>query len=89
MSTYSTPGGHRSMVFDDQRNGYYAQAIKRAVNGDSVVLDLGAGLGLHGFIAAYAGARKVYLVEPAPVLEVARQLVSSNDLDERIECGFG
>jgi hypothetical protein len=89
MSTYSTLGGHRSMVFDDQRNGYYARAIKKAVNGDSVVLDLGAGLGLHGFIAAYAGAKKVYLVEPASVLEIARQLVSSNNLDERIECVSG
>lgn len=86
MSAYSQPQGHRSMVFDDVRNTYYAEAIKKAVNERSTVLDLGAGLGLHGLMAAQAGARKVYLVEPAPILEVTRQLVSENNLHEQVEC---
>lgn len=77
------------MVFDDLRNSYYAQAIKETINEDSVVLDLGAGLGVHGFMAAAAGARKVYLVEPAPVLEIARQLVSANNLSSQIEAISG
>ncbi len=77
------------MVFDDLRNNYYSEAISAAVEKGSVVLDLGAGLGLHGFMAAANGARKVYLVEPASIVDIADQLVDANNLSERIECLSG
>ena len=77
------------MVFDELRNTIYAQAIKEAVNRHSVVLDLGAGLGLHGMMAARAGAKKVYMVEPASILDITRQLVNANHLSEQIECISG
>ncbi len=80
---------HRGMVFDNLRNRFYLEAIQRAIGEDTVVLDLGAGLGLHGLIAAGKGAAKVYLVEPAPVAEVARQLVKANGLQDRVECLIG
>jgi SAM-dependent methyltransferase len=68
------------MNFDGVRNPAYKRAIQEAVRSNSVVLDLGAGLGLLGFIAARAGARKVYLVEPEPVIEVARKVAEANGL---------
>ena len=86
MSAYSTLQAHRSMVLDDLRNDHYARAIEEAVSMESVVLDLGAGLGLHGLMAARAGAKKVYLAEPAPILDMARQLVDANDLAAKVEC---
>ncbi len=89
MSNYSTLQEHRAMVFDDQRNDLYAKAIKKAVSKDSVVLDLGAGLGLHGFIAAQAGAKRVYLVEPSAIIEVTRQLINANKMSTQIECISG
>lgn len=84
--TYSNILSHRPMVLDDYRNSLYADAIKKLVTPDSVVLDLGAGLGIHGLIAAKAGAKKVYLVEPEAGLEVAERTASRNNASERIEC---
>lgn len=77
------------MFFDDLRNKYYSDAICSAVKKSSIVLDLGAGLGLHGFIAAMKGARKVYLVEPESIIDIANQLVKANNLTNRMECIHG
>lgn len=73
------------MFFDDLRNSLYLEAINKIVKEDSVVLDLGAGLGLHGLMAARSGARKVYLVEPASIIDVTTQLINKNNLSEQIE----
>lgn len=78
--SYHSIADHQSMILDRVRNEVYARAIRDVVNEDSVVLDLGAGLGILGFIAARAGARKVYSVEPAPVIEAAKQVAQSNGL---------
>jgi len=72
------------MVFDEFRNELYAHAIRKLVTPDSVVLDLGAGLGIHGLIAAAAGARRVYLVEPEPVVQIAKEIAWANGLADRI-----
>ncbi len=77
------------MTFDELRNAYYSEAIKKSIDKESVVLDLGAGLGLHGSIAACCGAQKVYLVEPAAIIDVAKQLVIANDLSGRVDCFTG
>jgi len=50
--SYADVIGHRSMAFDETRNRAYEAAIQRVVTRDSVVLDLGAGLGIHGLMAA-------------------------------------
>ena len=53
------PTGHDSMVYDDTRNAFYSRAIKALTHQSSVVMDLGAGLGLHGFMAARAETRRL------------------------------
>lgn len=83
--SYHTLAGQASMAFDARRNAWYAAAIRRRVTPRSVVLDLGAGLGILGLIAAAAGARKVYLVEPEPVVRLARRIAADNGLAERVE----
>jgi predicted RNA methylase len=85
MGAYSSVESHRSMTFDGVRNAAYKQAICDAVTPNSVVLDLGAGLGMLGLIAAQAGARKVYLVEPESIIEVARKVARANGL-LNVEC---
>lgn len=83
--SYNNIASHHSMIFDEHRNALYGDAIRKCVNSESIVLDLGAGLGLHGFMAAKAGAKKVYLVEPADVLDVAAMAGQSNELNANVQ----
>ncbi len=78
--SYSDVTGHRSMVFDAMRNAAYARALARVVQPGTTVMDLGAGLGVHGFYAAKLGAAAVHLVEPSPVLDIARGIAETNGL---------
>lgn len=74
------------MIFDDVRNRAYRQALAGVVDTESVVLDLGAGLGIHGLMAAQLGARQVFLVEPENIIHVAQQASDLNDLSDNIRC---
>ena len=82
--SYADFSGQRSMAFDRTRNAAYAAAIRKHVTPESVVLDLGAGLGVLGLIAAAAGARKVYLVEPESVIHGAREVAARNGFGDRV-----
>lgn len=73
------------MVFDSHRNEVYARAIRSDVGPDSVVMDLGSGLGTLGLIAAQAGAARTYLIEPEAVLNIADEVARANELRPRIE----
>jgi hypothetical protein len=84
VAGYAQVADHRSMVFDDVRNRAYAAAITAAVVPDSIVLDLGAGLGILGLLAATAGVRRVYLLEPEDTLDLALQVARRNGLADRV-----
>ncbi len=78
--SYSQISDHRAMVFDTRRNQAYLRALEKVITPATTVMDLGAGLGVHGLHAARLGAARVLLVEPAPVIEVARQIAADNQL---------
>jgi SAM-dependent methyltransferase len=82
--SYSQVVDHRRMVFDAHRNAAYLEAIRNAISAGAKVLDLGAGLGLHGLMAARAGAGKVYLVEPAAVVSAAEDAARAALLTDRV-----
>ncbi|MGB1253184.1 MAG: PqqD family peptide modification chaperone [Candidatus Promineifilaceae bacterium] len=71
---------HRSMLFDERCNVAYLHALKQVVTPDSVVLDLGCGLGIHSLLAAQLGARHIYLVEPRNVIAVAEQAAKGRSI---------
>src|SRR5205085_8252592 len=50
--SYLSVVGHRSMALDANRNAAYGAALRQAIGPDTVVLDLGAGTGIHGLMAA-------------------------------------
>lgn len=77
------------MALDRTRNAGYADALARVVTESSVVLDLGAGVGIHGLMAARLGAKRVYLVEPEDVVTVAAEAVRANGLQDVVQCLHG
>lgn len=77
------------MALDRVRNQAYADALARIITPDSVVLDLGAGVGIHGLLAAKLGARRVFLVEPEDVIAVAEESARANGLQDVVQCLHG
>jgi len=72
------------MMSDRVRVDAYARAIAQAVQPGDVVVDLGAGLGLLTLMALRAGAARVYAIEKADSIELARAVVEHNGLTERV-----
>lgn len=84
--SYARVADHRSMALDHHRNTAYFGALQSRITPDSVVLDLGAGLGIHGLMAARLGAQRVYCVEPEDIIRIAEQIAQANQLADRIIC---
>jgi protein arginine N-methyltransferase 1 len=72
---------YAGMINDTRRVESYRRALQLIVNPNSVVVDIGTGLGIFAFLASQAGARKVYAVEPCEVIAVARELAQINCLE--------
>ena len=75
---------HHTMVLDEVRNAAYLKAMAEVITPESVVLDLGAGVGVLGLLAAKLGARKVYCVEPSPVAAHIPALAQANGVADRV-----
>src|SRR5262245_4937052 len=73
------------MIADNARMDAYVEALCRAVKPDSVVLDIGAGTGVFALLACRFGARRVYAIEPADAIQVAREIAAANGYADRIE----
>lgn len=73
------------MLADASRMDAYTAALRQTVTPESVVMDLGSGPGFFALLACKLGARRVYAVEPASVISVAREIAAANALSDRIE----
>src|SRR3954447_10840075 len=76
--------GYGEMIKDARRIELYAQALRRATHPGCVVLDLGTGPGIFALLACQYGAGRVYAVEPADVIQVAREIARANGFEGRI-----
>ena len=65
--------------------GAYASALRRAVRPGAIVVDIGTGTGIMACLACQYGARRVYAIEPADAIEVARDIARANGFGERIQ----
>ena len=76
----------RILLGDMLRNRKLDQALKKLVKKGDVVLDLGAGTGLLGFLALRHGAAQVVFVEERPTLEFA--VAMADQLGVSKQCEF-
>lgn len=76
---------YAAMFADPVRGAVYLAAIRDTVRAGCVVADIGAGPGVLGVYAAMLGARRVFLVEPDPIVEAAIALARENGVLDRIE----
>ena len=77
--------GYNKMIADDIRTGAYVRAMEATIRPGDVVVDIGTGTGFFAVLAAKLGAARVYALEPAPVINIARQVARVNDVADRIE----
>lgn len=76
---------HAGYLADTVKLAAYEQALRALLEeGDRSVLDLGAGTGVLGLLAARAGASVVYSVDSGPVLGPAAQAAARSGYGERI-----
>ncbi len=74
-----------SMVSDSVRTNAYADALRKVVTPDSVVLDIGTGPGFFAVLACQLGARRVFAIEPDNVIEIGRQIARANHCADKIQ----
>jgi protein arginine N-methyltransferase 1 len=77
--------GYGQMMADRTRVDAYARALEAVVRPGCTVLEIGTGTGVFAMHAARLGARKVYALEPADSIEIARELAKVNGVADRIE----
>lgn len=67
-------------LIDSARIGAYGAAIEANVAEGDVVIDLGTGSGILAFMAAQAGARRIFAIDQQPV-EAARRVAAANGFE--------
>lgn len=75
---------HRHYLQDHVRLTAFRQAIRESVVPGSVVVDLGSGTGILGFLACETGAKRVYSIEETGLIEVAREICHANGLTDQV-----
>jgi len=81
---YTVPNYNR-MLADRVRVEAYANALRRTVRPDSMVVDIGAGTGILTLLACRFGARRVFTIETDDVIQVAREVIRANGYTDRVE----
>lgn len=77
---------HHYMLKDYVRVAGYRRAIENKVKEGSIAMDLGTGTGILAFLAAKAGAKKVYAIEKrSDIVTLSKELAAENKIDDKIE----
>jgi SAM-dependent methyltransferase len=83
LSSFGNPWEHIRLLSDARRNSDLIAMLERHAR-NRRVLEVGCGTGLLSCIAARLGAEHVYGVEPTEMVDVARELVRRNRLENKV-----
>jgi protein arginine N-methyltransferase 1 len=78
-------GAYGSMIADRVRVEAYAEALRKTVRKGCVVAEIGAGPGVFAVHACQLGADRVFAIEPAEIIQVAREVAAANGCGSKIE----
>jgi len=78
-------GAYGSMIADRVRVDAYTEALRRTVRKGSVVVEIGTGPGVFAVLACQLGAERVFAIEPAEIIQVAREVAAANGCAGRVE----
>ena len=84
MITPAQLSEHHGYLADEKRIAAYRAALAEIVQTGDVVLDLGAGTGVLGYLACEAGAKSVIAIDRSDILETARRIARDNGYADRI-----
>ncbi|MGB1254126.1 MAG: 50S ribosomal protein L11 methyltransferase [Candidatus Promineifilaceae bacterium] len=75
-----------NMVNKRERNrvSTYYKAMAAVIHPDSIVLEIGTGIGFFAMLACQLGARHVYAVEPNPLISLGKELAAANGFAKQI-----
>lgn len=78
------------MLKDEVRTRTYMNAImqNKHLFRDKIVLDVGCGTGILSMFAARAGAKHVYGIDMASIVDYAKKIVAANNLEDRVRLFF-
>lgn len=76
---------YTQMIHNDARARAYGEALRRHINSDSIVMDIGAGTGFFSLLACKFGAKKVIAIEPNEAIEFAKKSAIDNGYSSRVE----
>src|SRR5215472_17381867 len=78
-------GAYGSMIADRVRVEAYAEALRKTVRKGCVVAEIGTGPGVFAVLACQLGAGRVFAIEPAEIIQVAREVAAANGCADKIE----
>lgn len=74
-----------AMLTDEVRMKAFIEALKQTITPESIVLEIGTGLGSFAIIAAKLGAKKIYAIEPNVLINLAKENAVANSVADKIE----
>ena len=77
---------HHGYLSDARRIAQFEKAIARSVRPGDVVVDLGCGFGVLGFMCLEAGAARVYGIDSTDAIDIARETAARAGLADRYVC---
>lgn len=73
------------MIAHRARSEAYSEALRKTIHKGSIVAEIGTGPGVFAVLACQLGASRVFAIEPAEVIQLARELAAANGCVEKIE----